>query len=417
MRKSCMLLMLLTVMLLLPANPLLAVGLSIDGTPRTFMPEPYIDKSSVMVPLRAVMESMGATVSWNSVNSSIVCTQGPREMVFKPGSAVVYCDGQKKELPAAVTLQGAAYFMPARAVVEAIGGTVEWRNNGVEITSGPGHTLPGKPSLESAPGFHVSSSSAAQGHMMMLWMEPCLASDRISFSSDIPGVSNEVYEHGKNRFKLIGIESDVPPANYSYRVILERQGIRLVDAAGMLRVQESAYPVQNLWVDSSLEAWRDPALAALDQEKTARALSTSSLQALWDQTFLLPCSGPITTEYGARRSVNGAAPYPHSGIDIAADYGVPVKASNRGLVKLAAMLNATGNTVIIDHGCGVYSSYCHLDDMYVQAGDEVERSETIGTVGSTGFSTGPHLHWITGVDGNPLDPSVFIDNNPLWALN
>jgi murein DD-endopeptidase MepM/ murein hydrolase activator NlpD len=91
-------------------------------------------------------------------------------------------------------------------------------------------------------------------------------------------------------------------------------------------------------------------------------------------------------------------------MDIAANMGDPVQAANRGRVALAEALKVRGNAVIIDHGLGVYSCYYHLSEIRVQKGQMIEKGQVIGLVGSTGLSTGPHLHWEMRVTGNPVNP-------------
>src|SRR5665647_2010269 len=88
----------------------------------------------------------------------------------------------------------------------------------------------------------------------------------------------------------------------------------------------------------------------------------------------------------------------HSGLDLAAPLGTPVHAPNNGKVTLAAGgLLSTGNTIVIDHGMGLFTSYYHLNTMNVKAGDAVNKGDVIGTVGTTGFSTGPHLHYAVSI--------------------
>ena len=91
--------------------------------------------------------------------------------------------------------------------------------------------------------------------------------------------------------------------------------------------------------------------------------------------------------------INGQPRMPHSGIDYSADRGTPVVASNRGRVALLAEFFFAGRFVVLDHGLGLYTLYFHLDGVAVTEGQMVERGQTVGTVGTTGRSTGPHLHF------------------------
>ena len=146
-----------------------------------------------------------------------------------------------------------------------------------------------------------------------------------------------------------------------------------------------------------------------DNEKVARARSNSSQQKLYSNNFVWPLEGTISTEFGATRYVNGRLQSRHSGIDIAADAGTDVMASNAGIVTLATNLTVTGKTIIIDHGQGIFSSYAHLNKMNVKKGEQINKGEKIGEIGSTGFSTGPHLHWTIKVSNIYVNPRSFIN--------
>lgn len=134
----------------------------------------------------------------------------------------------------------------------------------------------------------------------------------------------------------------------------------------------------------------------------------------YDASFVIPAEGNFNTEFGETRTINGAATsYRHNGIDIGAPKGAPVVATNRGKVTLSADLILTGKTIVIDHGEGLFSVYLHLDERFVALDDIVERGQDIGTVGSTGFSTGPHLHFTLSYYNINLEPGYFLYGEPL----
>ena len=110
--------------------------------------------------------------------------------------------------------------------------------------------------------------------------------------------------------------------------------------------------------------------------------------------FIQPTSGVISGVFGSQRILNGKAKSPHRGLDIAADEGTPIYACNDGIVIHAENdLYYTGGTIILDHGHGVKSIYAHMSEVKVNVNDKVTKDDVIGSVGSTGRSTGPHLHW------------------------
>jgi len=132
--------------------------------------------------------------------------------------------------------------------------------------------------------------------------------------------------------------------------------------------------------------------------------------------FEWPAIGPITGVYGSQRVLNGKPKRPHYGIDIAAPVGTPVKAPAGGLVALATRDHYyTGGTVILDHGHGLTSAFLHLAEVRVEAGQEVEQGEVIGTLGATGRATGPHLDWRINWFDQRLDPAFFVP--PMPALD
>ena len=128
--------------------------------------------------------------------------------------------------------------------------------------------------------------------------------------------------------------------------------------------------------------------------------------------FKRPIKGITTGVYGSQRILNGKPRRPHFGIDIAAPKGTVIKNSNTGEVLLAEKnLFFTGGTIIIDHGHGVITIYSHLDEIFVKKGEFVKRGEKIGTVGSTGRSTGPHLDFRIYCNNVPVDPDLILISN------
>ena len=126
-------------------------------------------------------------------------------------------------------------------------------------------------------------------------------------------------------------------------------------------------------------------------------------------SFVQPVDGIITGVFGSQRILNGKAKSPHRGLDIANEEGTPVVSTNDGLVVLAEPdLYYTGGTIVIDHGYGVKSIYAHLATVDVELNNNVKRNEVIGTVGSTGRSTGPHLHWGIMVFDTYIDPQILL---------
>ena len=137
--------------------------------------------------------------------------------------------------------------------------------------------------------------------------------------------------------------------------------------------------------------------------KNARGLNTKTSSV--PGCFLQPVKGIVSSVFGSQRILNGEPKNPHLGIDIAAKTGTEVKASAAGTVSYAEPDNYyNGQMVIIDHGYGISSSYSHMSKINVTVGQKVKKGEVIGLVGSTGRSTGPHLHWGVSWLNTPINP-------------
>ncbi|MBU2976941.1 M23 family metallopeptidase [Alteromonas sp. C1M14] len=124
--------------------------------------------------------------------------------------------------------------------------------------------------------------------------------------------------------------------------------------------------------------------------------------------FIWPADGPITGVYGSQRVLNGKPKTPHYGVDVGAPTGTLVIAPAAGTITLAEDLYYSGNTVILDHGMGVFSTFLHLDSMAVKPGDTLSQGEVIGAIGATGRATGPHLDWRLNVGKTRVDPALLV---------
>ena len=145
----------------------------------------------------------------------------------------------------------------------------------------------------------------------------------------------------------------------------------------------------------------------------AKAREINSDLDFFKDKFILPVDDAIVTGvYGSQRILNGKPRWPHYGIDFAQKLGTPIKAMASGVVTLAEKdLYFTGATLIFDHGHGISTLYMHMDKIFVSKGDIVEQGEIIGTVGSSGRSTGPHLDVRLNWFGTRLDPATVLDIN------
>ncbi len=148
----------------------------------------------------------------------------------------------------------------------------------------------------------------------------------------------------------------------------------------------------------------------LEQARVAEARLRDDARADFAAPFLRPVEGRISGRFGRARVYNGKPGSPHSGMDIAAATGTPVRAPAAGIVTFAGNdLYLTGGTLLIDHGHGISSNFLHLSRIDVQVGERVEQGQVVAAVGSTGRSTGPHLHWGMSWFDVRIDPQLVLE--------
>ena len=184
-------------------------------------------------------------------------------------------------------------------------------------------------------------------------------------------------------------------------------------------IEARDFHIQHLVIDKAIEASTRNKAAYEEYDKFFKPVRLSSNEELYySEPFVVPAAGRLSTEFGETRHVNGSpTSYRHSGLDIAAPTGTPVYAANRGKVVLSMFLTLTGNTVIIDHGHGLFSVYFHMNELFSEQGSIAERGQKIGTVGTTGFSTGPHLHFTMSYYERNVEPGYFLVGEPITRSN
>ena len=233
-----------------------------------------------------------------------------------------------------------------------------------------------------------------------------------SLTLSVDGRPLDVFEEGAARVGLASVPLGTPPGEGVVGLELTDQYGRHVHVTRPLTVLADPHPIQELALPAALLASSTPENEVLEaqvlQDAYARAAQTSTPPPL--EPFLLPITGRSTSGYGTpRRYERGGAVIYHEGADIAAPVGTPVRATNAGRVLVADFFPIKGGLVVIDHGGGVSSLYFHQSKILVKAGDWVERGDVIGEVGTTGRSTGPHLHWEMRVNGVTSDPLAWVD--------
>lgn len=184
-----------------------------------------------------------------------------------------------------------------------------------------------------------------------------------------------------------------------------------------LAVEKRAWKLENVQGVPEATVNPPPAIAeriAREQALVAAARLRDEARADFRVAFAWPLQGRISGVYGSQRIYNGTPKSPHSGLDVAAAKGTPVRAPAAGVVTLAEPdLYLTGGTVLLDHGHGVSSNFLHFSRIDVRVGDRVEQGQVLGLVGATGRATGPHMHWGMNWFGVRVDPQLLLP--PLTA--
>ncbi len=176
-----------------------------------------------------------------------------------------------------------------------------------------------------------------------------------------------------------------------------------------VRVDEGGYGTETISLDTQQDDLLTTQVTEPEWDLVAGTMSAFTAQRYFGGLMGLPSTGAITSQYGTRRAYNGGVLSTfHSGTDFGGAPGSPVLAPAAGVVVLAEALPVRGNATIIDHGWGVVTGYWHQSEISVQVGDMVSAGQAIGVVGSTGRSTGPHLHWEMWVGGVQVDPMQWV---------
>jgi murein DD-endopeptidase MepM/ murein hydrolase activator NlpD len=209
---------------------------------------------------------------------------------------------------------------------------------------------------------------------------------------------------------LIGIDMSTPPATYEIKVIAIDGGNRVCSSTIPLRVEKVDFGTQTLTLPPHMVELDAKTLERVNQEarKLEALFQTFRDERLWEGAFIRPVEGEIATGFGLNRIINGRQRSRHTGVDLRAQEGTSVLASNHGVVVLVDELFFSGKSIVLDHGWGLYSMYFHLSEALVSEGNRVRTGSILGRVGSTGRSTGPHLHWGIRMKGARVHPLALI---------
>jgi hypothetical protein len=256
--------------------------------------------------------------------------------------------------------------------------------------------------------FHVSLSPAAvhQGDVVDVTVSGTLDDAPVTGSFLGREIEFDFDATDNSWHTLVGIDLASEPGTYPLQI---RRGVARAIHSHPIQILTKAFPVRRLKVPGAFVDPPEEALKQIADDSRALADAYAKRSARqWSGAFAAPVDGTPSSNFGSRSYYNGQARAPHAGVDFGVATGVPVRAPNRGTVVLAMPMYFTGNTVVIDHGRGLFSVFAHLSAIHAAVGARVDPETIVGLVGATGRVTGPHLHWSVRLDGARVDPLSLI---------
>lgn len=246
---------------------------------------------------------------------------------------------------------------------------------------------------------------------------------RLTVETNLPATVSGTYVHGAFAFvsedglvhrALLGVSARADIASQPVTLTVGTTDGRTVMLTTSIQVLSGDYAEELIVLSPETTKLLDPEITQPELEIVAAIYATYTPRILWDGAFAWPIDPRITSAFGTRRSYGGQVTGFHTGVDLGAPAGTPVLAPAPGMVLAAEELQVRGNAVFVDHGAGVISGYYHLSEMAVEPGQAVTAGDTLGTVGSTGLSTGTHLHWEIRVLGVAVDPVEWVEITGAW---
>jgi murein DD-endopeptidase MepM/ murein hydrolase activator NlpD len=259
--------------------------------------------------------------------------------------------------------------------------------------------------LACAQMFEVTPASVRQGETARVRTALNAASARMK------GRTVRLFQQADgSRLGLMPVPATEAPGVYKLELLASSGAVL---RSTEVRVLNSRFPSQNVKLAESVAALA-PSAGETEAVSAFRKSLTETRH--WTEPLAIPVAGCMISPFGVRRLLNGKATGDyHRGVDQRAPAGHPVRAVAAGVVRVAHAFNLRGGTVGIDHGQGLESIYLHMSKLAAKEGATVERGEVIGYVGSTGRSSGPHLHWSLYVNEVPVNPAQWIKMRPCTA--
>ena len=254
------------------------------------------------------------------------------------------------------------------------------------------------------PSVSVTPPAVRQGQATLVVLAGDVDADDVWVSIDDYS-GQMVFEEGVGWVGFVPVERLARPRLYHVVVDTSNNGIYSRTYLSELLVEAEVAVIDEITLDAENAALLTPEMVAIDNHTRYEQYKAVSGPRLWSGPWGLPLVGVDSGAFGVLRSYNGGpATDWHHGHDISADAGAVIRAPARGRVVFASDLPVHGSGVILDHGAGVYSGYWHMSEIQAELGQMVNPGDPLGLVGTTGVTTGPHLHWEVIVQGTDVDP-------------
>lgn len=261
--------------------------------------------------------------------------------------------------------------------------------------------------LDIAADINIVTKENYPGNILLISVENLNADESIKLYTEAVKIDNDIYSYKDKNYYLFPIDLYTRPGDYSVKAVVNEGAENEYAVEKTLTVSNKSFKTQYLTVSEEMNETNNDNTAIYEFVQLVKPARTKSAkEKLWEGTFVMPVEGELTTDFAEIRYVNNEpSSSRHSGLDLAAPKGTPVIAPNNGRVTFSMEgLLSPGNTIVIDHGMGIFTSYYHLDTIVAEKGDQVKKGDIIGTVGTTGFSTGPHLHYAVSIYNTYVNP-------------
>ncbi len=363
----------------------------------TFSRSLDVTGKNLVINAKGTLDDLGETII--SIEDSLVVdfSEAPDEQLFKlfENNEVIFIGNTLDELILQIEHEGIYY-------AEIVS---NW-NESDDIQYYGSCSIPFEIDVDMPTDIEILSGINYQGDVIAVAIRNSEEGETFNLTSSTQSEEIQIYEDDDEYVAFIPISYWTNEGAYELTLTVNKDLDSEYIVTKPIIINYKEFDVQYLVISEEIVEETDTADANYQYSVYVRGARSESVdEKLWEGPFIQPIEGRLTTDFGEIRYVNDEiSSSRHGGIDWAAPTGTEIKASNSGVIALADYMTLTGNTVVIDHGMGIFTTYYHLHTLGSEAGQTVEKGDIIGTVGTTGFSTGPHLHFAFSIYNTNMNP-------------